>query len=711
MPTPFGTSYGFEGDDQFKVGSTLVGATVSMFIDNAPTLYRDYVGRSQGTTSLNRFWLDRGDTIDPAWQISAQQQLCTPSARSAPLVPASPDAAGSLSAPSIVEPVCAGAKWVDVDTTMAGAFTTVEKGVNILNLSSSTGRVRMQIPGSASLGLNDTIMARHMLKSGVASLPDSATVVNIGSSFEILGGASYNDQESGALLEPAFVRETSPGPIFELRECCDVPRADDVLEFEITAADDPSLVITQVEMLKQQDGYYKGQWNWFAQVGQGGFLPDPGIVYEARMTESCVSPAPVVQFVVVMGQADPNDMSAPLSQLTVEVAGDTLSQNGPGSDALSVRPGHDLKITYGARDNLGVERIDLSVVGDLTSTDSESYPEQIPLPVSIEDNHTPPGALLPGESVTISTTAQDYSGNTSGAATITVTADSAAPVITSISPNPTFKYDVNGKPNSFDIQGEELYFPGTTTDVIFKSVTGTQLGIIPNQTGQSDELEDIPFLSQGVEQQVNVVVRVGGVESEPFLLKLSDRQGPFTTYTKGDFIPVKKTVPCSNNTSDPYAIHEMVISEPTTNGVNVNVYLNGDTSKSIRIADGVFGPGALLDTTSCKTVATWGSIGGTNTMNFYYMKDSKRPPFAQISNFGPENESVGISYDGTLGVITSYNTTSGLANGVDILEKQSLFGGIFTSCFNSCNFTYELEYGRRVVVTESGNEEASGVVQ
>lgn len=236
------------GNDAVTLGGLLVGAKVTV-TDNGVVVGSGFV-----TGDAN--WVPLSQKITSGSHISAVQELCGKT--SPPSTPVPP--AGKLTAPIVLEPICAGARFVVVRNTLINATVVVLRNGSIVGYAGAVnGDLIVSLGGSTVLNAGDKIQAFQYMGNNISPGSNTVTVVRQleTPAVEITGGEHFflAEGDEQAIDGPVFPRGRGNGPNFLVQACCDKK-----VQIEVKAPD--GSVISRPDAQELFPGYYSARWNW-----------------------------------------------------------------------------------------------------------------------------------------------------------------------------------------------------------------------------------------------------------------------------------------------------------------------------------------------------------------------------------------------------------------------------------------------------------------
>lgn len=527
------------------VGGRIVGLS-GLVASGAVFTIRDQasaVGRFISSDIAGQAMLDAPITANAV--LTAEQTLCNTSSPSLSFTPApASQLLTLLGTPTLMEPICPGARYVTARANLGEGYLVLDNDADaatgyISLVSASQGETIIGIPSGTTLATGQQLRVRHILPT--ASSPYSAPVtVGAGARFSVEDGVTLTDQDTGTPVT-GFVSETSRGPRFVLRECCDANAPTSFTGEVRNASNDAYATVT---FYQQFSGSYEARWDWFVPSNDPGRpTPPPAGNYTINLRTPCSGTEESVPFKVFRGAADTADPSLPTEVLlTLSGATPTVVNQVSLNQQVSIPSGQSRTLTATATDPEGIQRIEFlpTPAAALSGTLSKQALAQAPVPLTLNHSVTLP-ALLPTQQVVVRARGTNFRATTPNSrdtATITVTALQDAPTISSVTPSQTYTNDGNGVMLSIRINGSALYYSNLTTQITIEAADGTTLAATSFDAGSSSAtvLRDV-FLPAGLIGKGGAAkarVKVGSLTSAPFTFTLLDRPAGFNRIKLAD---------------------------------------------------------------------------------------------------------------------------------------------------------------------------------
>jgi transglutaminase-like putative cysteine protease len=277
------------GNDTVTLTGLLVGASVQIFDGGALVCSGWLV-----TAGANYFPVSKRLSNTP---ITATQELC--GKVSPPSEPATPE--GKLQAPVVLQPICAGARFVVVrGSTVNATVVILRNGQPMTHGGAAPGDLVLQLGQNAVLNPGDVITVIQYM-DGTISPPSASVTVTSGlgaASVEIIGGEPFflPKANEDPIPGPVFPRGRGAGPVIRIQACCTRkvnawitgPRGEHVTD----------LVLDQL-----YPGYYAATWPWNSDAGWN--MPDgiPVGEYRVHVHTDCHERDANVPFYVIFDPA------------------------------------------------------------------------------------------------------------------------------------------------------------------------------------------------------------------------------------------------------------------------------------------------------------------------------------------------------------------------------------------------------------------------
>jgi hypothetical protein len=645
-----------------------------------------FTGRAPVGSGVN--W-NAPDPVEASWDIEASHQLCDvgSSLTEGSIVPQS-QLQRNLEAPTILEPVCPGARVIRVrpqlgDGHLAAEFPNSEWAF-VGASSGSTSTVPVPEPGD--LQVSSQVSATHYFE-GEPSLgnivsPTDTVVVDDTPVLEVQGATTHEPQfpDFGGQTVDGFVREQSLGPRIVLR-CCESCTLDTETGWcqgesgprtsELDIYEDSTNVAT-VTLYENYPGVFVGRWNWYMETGPTDPWPPSSKDFEAVVMSSPCNDAigyKNYDINVLIGEPNEADDTTPsTAQLTVTGDGGnnaTVDQGGP-SDSVDILPEESADVEVLVVDPEGVKEAHVEGGGGYISSPMvDSDPNVVPIPAEITFSRTL--ELEPYESVDLNAKGVNYSLHPNyqetTSSTLTVTGDHPKPEITDITPDELYS------DQTVTIDGDFLAYDALDTEVRFSDGSSTHAS--PSTfTTSVDQLEDVEIPSQfegyfgTLSVTVATIYDLGGageaeMESDSFELELLDRDDTFASIGIDPFEDVGISAhidDCTNN-ADPGGVTDVNLQTNPGGGPDfiAKIESNGRNDPfnwefDIFSGGGATFPdlgGAAVFDNSCRVVAVLSDKGEGFPPRFmftwiYFPEDDTEDPIVrQIDNMRLHH------YDGT----------------------------------------------------------------
>ncbi|QDG51896.1 hypothetical protein FIV42_14445 [Persicimonas caeni] len=500
----------WEGGEQITVRGLLTGAVVETErVDPSPLLHL-----FSGIAIDPSNWWNSSETIQQHWDLKATQELCSVSNPSNDLyIGSSDELKERISKVEILTPVCPNAPYVEVATqNPMGRIVLYGDKVDPSNYIGAAAAADSPTAVGLTAPLNNNnvnnVYARQELPSGLKGQESLPVPVGDDPNFTVSGQTSHTDQDDQRPIE-GFVRETSRGPTFELRECCPAEPVteDGRVKVDIFREDDLNFPYATIHLDRQYSGVYSGRWDWFMSESTGGPIPPPANYQYVAVVESPCSEAKLkVPFFVLTGEANNSGDSRPL-EVSLNVEG-AETDEASSEDSVTVSAGEDITISVDAFDRDGVQevRVISDPVGLVNNPSQKTATETVPVPGRLTLD-TQIDGLSPGQ-ITVHAEAKNFGGSWVPTAEINVQIEQEKPRVVNISPSELFAQTVSDSPNTVDIDGDHLFYPPNLTTSVEFCTLGSQPNCetstnFDNANSSADELVGVEI--------PNGVVGAGGI--------------------------------------------------------------------------------------------------------------------------------------------------------------------------------------------------------
>lgn len=717
-----------------KVGSrkvlkkSFVGANVKIF-DRGNQVSNTHQTYAESFATL-------ATPIQPDWEITATHELCEESEPiPIPLLPIEAlEEELAKNPPKVLGPICPGATQIRVRPGVGEGRLILKKDGNYVSQAQAGGGVT-QLSLAQGVQTGEVLTAFHILQGNpdLVGATSAGETVSAGRELTILGEKTLVDQDTSQPFS-GFVKEENDFPRFDLVDCnCQEPgQGPSKLEGKIYVSGESSPHAT-ITLYEQYSGYYNGHWNWLV-----GNPPVDALKasYEIRIEPPCGGDKFIEKFVLVSGEVDTSDSTAPAL---------TLKVNGQATSGMLSVTKDEMTISATASDSEGVESVVIAEGGIIRG--QKIAQPVAPIPGELSTSYTL--ELLPLTPVTINATGANFA-NTQASQSVTITREMPTPSLTTV-PGPMFSRKATGGANTFDISGKNLHFSNLTTTVTLTSTTNPSLsGTIQiagsaNNGHTSTKLNNLtwPMSLYGKAGVYDVSISLnspGGVASAASNTKqmtLKDRRGPFTKYEIDDF--TNNTRSC-NGGSGSKIVGVTIGLQPGSSNTHTATFESdtgvpfNDSYNSYDLPDGVSVGGVALSP-DCKYGLILTKVGGNAVADgpfdvvFVYLDEDGD---FQVTNSGSgillwsyyipmgANGSLGttvqmfstlVSEDRTILVFNSSDVFASELNikvnssVFDALKNISLTTGQNADCpsLSSCDVSASISNGRRVDVELNGN--------
>lgn len=277
------------GNDTVTLTGLLVGASVQIF-DAGVLVCSGWLANS----GANYFPVSKRLSNTP---ITATQELC--GKVSLPSDPVTPE--GKLQAPEVLQPICAGARFVVIrGSTINATVVILRNGRPMTHGGAAPGDLVLQLGQNAFLNSGDVITSIQYM-NGSISLPSAAVTVTSGlgmASVEILGGEPFflPKANENPIPGPVFPRGRGAGPAIRIQACC-------TREVKAWITGPRGEHVTELALDQLYPGYYAASWPWNSAAGWNVPNGIPVGEYHVHVHTGCQERDADVPFYVIFDPA------------------------------------------------------------------------------------------------------------------------------------------------------------------------------------------------------------------------------------------------------------------------------------------------------------------------------------------------------------------------------------------------------------------------
>ncbi len=241
------------GNDAVALTGLLVGASVQIF-DAGNLICSGWLANA----GSNWFPVSTRLSNTP---ITATQELC--GKVSTPSDPVTPE--GKLQAPMVLQPLCAGTRFVVIrGSTINATVVVLRNGQPMTHGGAAPGDLVLQLGQNAVLNAGDVITAVQYMNGSISS-PSAPVTVMAGlevASVEILGGESFFLPKANEtpIPGPVFPRGRGAGPVIRIQGCC-------TREIKAWITGPRGEHVTDLVLDQLYPGYYAAHWGWNSVAG------------------------------------------------------------------------------------------------------------------------------------------------------------------------------------------------------------------------------------------------------------------------------------------------------------------------------------------------------------------------------------------------------------------------------------------------------------